>query len=250
MCTNNGCFLSSGISCNNAGTQLRSSWRQTCTQLYTVRHTHTHTHIHTENYLWLMTNGPSWEANYQKILRLLWNTEAHYRVHNSPPPVHVLSQINPVHAFALSLRNISLSTSHLRLGLQSGFYPSGVPTKTLYEFIFTICATCPANLILLDLITRIFCDEYKSWWPSTCNLLPPPILPPLRIKYLPQHPITQHLRLMTFLSCDVRSSTYIKISKITIFYIFDCIFSTANWKTILEWILSTSYFNMQVILIY
>jgi hypothetical protein len=44
-------------------------------------------------------------------------------------------------------------STHLRLGLSSGLFPSGFPTNILYAFIvFPIRTTCPAYLILLDLI--------------------------------------------------------------------------------------------------
>jgi hypothetical protein len=67
---------------------------------------------------------------------------------------------------------------HLRFGLASGFFPYGFPTNNLYTFLFSPTrATCPAYLILLDLIILIILgEEYKSCNTSLCSSLNPPAI--------------------------------------------------------------------------
>jgi hypothetical protein len=107
-------------------------------------------------------HSPSWEANRfpitQEIPRILWNPKVHYRIYNSPPPVPILSQINPVHApDHTSWRSILILPSHLRMALPSGLFPSGFPTKTLYAPLCSppLRATCSAQHIPYSISTNI-----------------------------------------------------------------------------------------------
>ena len=49
-----------------------------------------------------MQHSPSWKANRssasQEILRILRDFTFRYRIHNSPPPLSILSRTNPVDA--------------------------------------------------------------------------------------------------------------------------------------------------------
>ena len=58
------------------------------------------------------------------------------------------SPIQSIYPHPTSWRSILILSTYLRLGLPSGLFPSGFPTKTLYTPISSpICATCPAHLI-------------------------------------------------------------------------------------------------------
>jgi hypothetical protein len=76
----------------------------------------------------------------------------------------------------ISERSILMLSIHLQLGLPSRLFPSGFPTNNLYTS--PLRATCPAHLILLDLIILhviILDEEYKSWSFSLCRFLYPPV---------------------------------------------------------------------------
>ena len=125
---------------------------------------------------------PSWGTNslsgIQAIPHILCNQKVHYLINHSQPPGPIPSLNNPVHSSPSYIwRSILILCYHLRLGLPSGLFLTGFPTKSLYAPVLSYMrATYRTHFILPDLIIRIiFSEQYRTWSSSLCSPLHSPL---------------------------------------------------------------------------
>ena len=126
-----------------------------------------------------MEQSPSWAANKSSAKKFpaFYGTRRFITAFTASPtyrysePDQSCPTLHPT--FWLSIIPLS---SHLRLGLPSGVFPSGFPTKTLHAHLLSpMHATCP-HLILFYLITRLIPGKgYRSQSSSLCSLLYSPV---------------------------------------------------------------------------
>ena len=129
-----------------------------------------------------MVQSPSWKANWfaasLEIPRISRNQNVHYRTQKHPPPVSILGQLNPVYIPTSHLLEIQPNIIRPSMTRYTQWSPSfRFPHQyTIHPLSSPIRTTCPAHLILLDVITRkILSEQYKSFSSSLCNLLHSPV---------------------------------------------------------------------------
>jgi hypothetical protein len=110
----------------------------------------------------------------QEFPNIFWNPKVHYRVHKSLPLDTMLSQTNSVHTIPPYFYNTHFtSPSHLHLGLPSGLFPSGFPTKILYTFLFSLACYMPYTCSFTWSFEFYLAKSTSYWSFSRCNFLQP-----------------------------------------------------------------------------
>jgi hypothetical protein len=75
----------------------------------------------------------------KKILRILWTTNCHYRVYDSPPFVPVVCQINSMHILPSCFLDIDIVSSNLCPRIPGGLLPLGFHAKAVCAFSVHAC---------------------------------------------------------------------------------------------------------------
>ena len=121
----------------------------------------------------------------QEIPRILWKPKYHYAFISARQlSLTWASSIQSIPPHLTSWRSILILSPHLCLGLPCSLLHSGFHTKTLYTPLLSpIHATCPAHVILVDIITQtIFGQQYRSPGSSLRSFLHSPVTPSLIVQ--------------------------------------------------------------------
>jgi len=169
----------------------------------------------------------SWEANSftasQEIPRILRNPKVLYRIHNSPPPVSILNQHDPVHARITLLENpfYYYPPIYALVFQVISFSQVSLPKPCMHSSSpHTCCMPRPShssrfdhpNSICWGMQTSLLLITQSS--PLSCYLIP------LKPKYLPQHPVFETLNpCFSFSVRDQGSHPYKTTGKIMVLYI-------------------------------
>jgi len=114
-----------------------------------------------------MWQGPSWEVNRssasQEIPPILWNLKVHYHIHKSPPPVPVLSQTDPVHAYP----------SHF-LKIQFNIFLFSTPVSSKWSLLLR-CHHQNPECTYVSHMCHMLCPSHSSFFFLICSSLSPNI---------------------------------------------------------------------------
>ena len=131
------------------------------------------------------------------------------------------SPIQSTYPHPTSWKSILILSTHLHLGLPSGLFPSGFPTKTLYTLHPPPHPYAP-HVQPISFFSIVSPAQY--WVSSTDHLAPryavsssPPLPRPPRSKYSPQHHVLKHPKLPFLPQCQRPSFTPIQNNRQNIY---------------------------------
>ena len=145
-------------------------------------------------------------------------------------------------------RVILILSSHLCLGIQSGLFLTGFPTKTLAAPLLPTYIQFPAYLILLDFTSQImFGEEYRLQSSSSCSFLYFLLPYPYRVQISSSAPYSQRRSVCVLPAMwQTKFNTHLNNGK-NYSSVFFCTFLIANRKRKWRWWMHGSKHSLNLI---